>query len=300
MKNWRWLVILLPILVGSALAVYFLELDPIHNATLYLQTNLGTFSILMGGLISLMIGIFFILKDRERKIFQHANNTAADEHRRFLRRLDHELKNPLTAIRAGLVNLAESPSKGNQAEILLSLETQALRLSRLSTDLRKLAEIEVRQLERMPVDLPAILNEAFQMAMEESGATELTLNLILPKVPWPLPTILGDADLLLVAIHNLMENAIKFSNPGDTVELRAFEDGQRIVIEVADTGPGIPENEQALVWDELYRGESSRGIPGSGLGLALVRIIIDRHSGKSTLRSRVDQGTVVTLQLPTS
>lgn len=300
MKNWRWLVILLPILVGSALAVYFLELDPIHNATLYLQTNLGTFSILMGGLISLMIGIFFILKDRERKIFQHANNTAADEHRRFLRRLDHELKNPLTAIRAGLVNLAESPSKGNQAEILLSLETQALRLSRLSTDLRKLAEIEVRQLERMPVDLPAILNEAFQMAMEESGATELTLNLILPKVPWPLPTILGDADLLLVAIHNLMENAIKFSNPGDTVELRAFEDGQRIVIEVADTGPGIPENEQALVWDELYRGESSRGVPGSGLGLALVRIIIDRHSGKSTLRSRVDQGTVVTLQLPTS
>ena len=300
MKNWRWLVILLPMLVGSALAVYFLEMDPIHNATLYLQTNLGTFSILIGGLISGMVGIYFVLKDRERRIFQQANHAAADEHRRFLRRLDHELKNPLTAIRAGLVNLADSPSKGNHSETLLSLETQALRLSRLSTDLRKLAEIEVRELERMPVDLPAILNEAFQMAMEESGATDLTLNLILPKVPWPLPTILGDADLLLVAIHNLMENAIKFSNPGDTVELRAFEDGQRIVIEVADTGPGIPENEQALVWDELYRGESSRGIPGSGLGLALVRIIIDRHSGKSSLRSRVDQGTVVTLQLPTS
>ena len=300
MKNLRWLVILLPMLVGSALAVYFLEMDPIHNATLYLQTNLGTFSILIGGLISGMVGIYFVLKDRERRIFQQANHAAADEHRRFLRRLDHELKNPLTAIRAGLVNLAESPSKGNHAETLHSLETQALRLSRLSTDLRKLAEIEVRELERMPVDLPAVLNEAFQMAMEESGATDLTLNLILPKVPWPLPTILGDADLLLVAIHNLMENAIKFSNPGDTVELRAFEDGQRIVIEVADTGPGIPENEQALVWDELYRGESSRGIPGSGLGLALVRIIIDRHSGKSSLRSRVDQGTVVTLQLPTS
>lgn len=300
MKIWRWTIILLPILVGSALAIYLLEFDPIHNNILYLKTNLGTFSILIGVLTSLFIVLFFILKDHEQKIYRYASEAAADEHRRFLRRLDHELKNPLTAIRAGLVNLAESPSKENNNETLVGLETQALRLSRLSTDLRKLAEIEVRQIERMPVDIPAILNEAFQMAQEQSGASGRTLNLILPKAPWPLPTILGDPDLLLVAVHNLMENAIKFSNPGDTVELRAIEDGQNIVIEVADTGPGIPENEQILVWDELYRGESSRGIPGSGLGLALVRIIIDKHNGKATMRSRLDQGTEVTLRIPTN
>lgn len=300
MKIWRWIIILLPTLAGSTLAIYLLEFDPIHNNFIYLRTNLGTLSILIGVMTSLLVALFFVFKDHERKIYRSASEAAADEHRRFLRRLDHELKNPLTAIRAGLVNLAESPSKENNNGTLLGLETQALRLSRLSTDLRKLAEIEVRQLERMPVDIPAILNEAFLMAQEQTGASERILNLILPKAPWPLPTILGDPDLLLVAVHNLLENAIKFSNPGDTVELRAFENGQSIVIEVADTGPGIPENEQIHVWDELYRGESNRSIPGSGLGLALVRIIIDRHFGKATLRSRMDQGTVVTLQLPTS
>lgn len=300
MKIWRWIIILLPTLLGSALAIYLLEFDPIHNNFIYLRTNMGTLSILIGVLISLLVAFSFVFKDHEQKIYRSASEAAADEHRRFLRRLDHELKNPLTAIRAGLVNLADSPLKENNNGTLLGLETQALRLSRLSTDLRKLAEIEVRQLERMPVDIPAILNEAFMMAQEQSGASERILNLILPKAPWPLPTILGDPDLLLVAVHNLLENAIKFSNPGDTVELRAFENGQSIVIEVADTGPGIPENEQIHVWDELYRGESNRSIPGSGLGLALVRIIIDRHFGKATLRSRMDQGTVVTLQLPTS
>ena len=138
------------------------------------------------------------------------------------------------------------------------------------------------------------------MTCEHPEAGKRTLNLSLPQAPWPLPTIQGDADLLLLAIHNLLENALKFSNQGDTLELRAFEDGQQIVIEVADTGPGIPEDEQPHVWEELYRGQASRGVPGSGLGLALVRAIIERHNGSVSIRSRLDQGTVFTLRLPSS
>ena len=99
-------------------------------------------------------------------------------------------------------------------------------------------------------------------------------------------------------MHNLLDNALKFSRPGDTLELHAFEDGAEIVIEVADTGPGIPEDEQPHVWEELYRGQSGRGIPGSGLGLALVRAIAERHNGRVSLRSRLGQGTVFTLRLP--
>ena len=70
-------------------------------------------------------------------------------------------------------------------------------MSRLSSDLRKLAEIEVRQVERLPVDIPSVLSEAFRMAHEQPGAAERSLNLSLPQAPWPLPTIQGDADLLL-------------------------------------------------------------------------------------------------------
>ena len=119
-----------------------------------------------------------------------------------------------------------------------------------------------------------------------------------PRLQLSLPAINGDRDLLVLAIHNLLDNAIKFSRPGDTIEMRAFEDGANVVVEVADTGPGIPENDQDLVWEELYRGEGARGIPGSGLGLALVRAIVARHDGSIELRSRPGEGTVFTLRLP--
>ena len=95
-----------------------------------------------------------------------------------------------------------------------------------------------------------------------------------------------------------MDNALKFTGPDDTIEIRAFEDGTRVVIEIADTGPGILEEEIEQIWDELYRGRDARGIPGSGLGLSLVRAITERHGGDVNVRSRKDQGTVFTLRLP--
>lgn len=88
------------------------------------------------------------------------------------------------------------------------------------------------------------------------------------------------------------------TRPGDTVEVRASEDGASVVVEVADAGPGIPMEELPRVWEELYRGQGARGTPGSGLGLALVRAIVEQHGGQVTLRSRVGQGTVVTMRLP--
>jgi two-component system OmpR family sensor kinase len=99
-------------------------------------------------------------------------------------------------------------------------------------------------------------------------------------------------------MHNLLDNAIQYTQPGDTIEIRAYEDGSTVVLEIADTGPGIPEAEVPHVWEELYRGEGARGTPGSGLGLALVRAVVERHHGQLGLRSRVEQGTVVSMRLP--
>jgi len=299
MKTWRWIVILAPGLLGIGLALsFFLSFDLRHDHIVYLRADLGTLSLLIGlGLSGIAALVFAVLAWAER-IRLRASITAAEERRRFLRRLDHELKNPLTAIRAGLANLAESPSGETRREALASVEAQALRLSRLSSDLRKLAELEVRLVEHSPVDVPTLLRDAFNLAHELPGAAERHLNLSIPQAPWPLPNVRGDTDLLLLAIHNLLENALKFSRPGDTLELRAFEDGLDIVIEVADTGPGIPDEEQPHVWEELYRGEAGRGVPGSGLGLALVHAIAERHKGRVGLRSRLGQGTVFTLRLP--
>ena len=223
---------------------------------------------------------------------------AAEERRRFLQRLDHELKNPLTAILAGLANLTAPENVTIGHETLFSVETQVKRLSRLVAELRKLSDLETRELEFSAVNLTDLLQEAYDLSLDQSEANDRHLSISIPRAPWPLPSVSGDRDLLFLAVHNLLNNALKFTRPGDMVEIRAFEDNQYDVIEVADTGPGIPDDEAPHVWEELYRGVGARGIPGSGLGLALVKAIVARHHGQVTLRSRSGQGTVFTIRLP--
>ena len=299
MRVWRWVIVSAPGVVGILVAWYlFQAYDPVNDHIVYLRSDIGTL-VLIGGLaLSGLAALGIFLLQRQEHIRRETAETANDERRRFLRRLDHELKNPLTAIRAGLVNLADSSDGEARKTALLSVESQTLRLSRLSADLRKLAELEVRLVEHSAVDTSAFLRDAFNMAQEQPAAAERTLSLSIPSAPWPLPDIQGDPDLLFLAVHNLLENALKFSKKGDTIELRAFEDGPEIVIEVADTGPGIPKEEQPHVWEDLYRGETAQNVPGSGLGLALVRAIVERHNGRVSLRSRLGQGTVFALHLP--
>ena len=99
-------------------------------------------------------------------------------------------------------------------------------------------------------------------------------------------------------MDNLLDNALKFTEPQDRIEVRASDSGDSVVIEVADTGLGLPDDELPHVFDELYRGQQSRGIPGSGLGLALVKAVIERHGGAVSVRSLSEQGTVFQLHLP--
>jgi two-component system OmpR family sensor kinase len=232
-----------------------------------------------------------------------ARDDAATEHRRFLHRLDHELKNPLTAIRVALANLAEGQEWAQpplESPLLESVERETLRIGRLAADLRKLADVEVGVLEQAQVDLAHLLAEVVG-AVEELGEAEgRTLRLVLPAAPWPLSLVQGDPDLLFLAVHNLVMNALKFSTLGDVVEVRANEQGNHVLVEVADTGCGIPSEEAPHIWDELYRGQGARGTPGSGLGLALVRAIVERHQGQVEMRSRMGQGSVFTVRLPTS
>ncbi len=298
---WRTLIALLPLAGAALIAVLLWNVEGLENPILYTRADVGTIVLLIGTVLSLLVGTglaVWALAERLRTQAAAAHAQAAEERRRFVQRLDHELKNPLTAIRAGLANLSNAPGSSVHEEALSSVEAEVLRLSRLTADLRKLAELETRPLERAPVDVAELLREAVALAEEQPGADARTLTLTLPQAPWPLPAVLGDWDLLFLGVYNLLDNACKFSRPGDTVEVRASEEGTSVIVEVADTGPGIPEDELERVWEELYRGQSARGIPGSGLGLALVRAVVERHGGQVSLRSRAGHGTVVRMRLP--
>jgi two-component system OmpR family sensor kinase len=296
-RTWPWLA--LPLTVGGGAALAALARTPVP--ILYLRIDLATLALLAGVAAAAALGAALAARRRMARARQQAAIDAAlraaDDRRRFLGRLDHELKNPLTAIRLGLTNLAEAPPVARD-DALASIGAQTLRLSRLSADLRKLAELETRPLERGPVDLDDVLQEVVSLAGERPEAAGRTLTLTVQHAPWPLPPVAGDRDLLFLALHNLLDNALKFTRTGDTIELRAFEDERSIMLEVADTGPGVDDADLPHVFEELYRGQAARETPGSGLGLALVRAIVARHGGGVTLRSRRGRGTVVTIRLP--
>ena len=300
---WSWLAALAPAVLGLSLAL-LLQSGGLPNPLLDLQADLGTILLLAGLLFSgVAVGAVALRVRAQRRLRQAVSKDreeAAEAHRRFVRRLDHELKNPLTAMRIGLANLAGTPAAPEQREVLASIETQAERLGRLVTDLRKLIELEARPLERELVDVGELLEEAVELARQQPSAANRQLSLSVPRAPWPLPQVLGDRDLLFLAIYNLLDNAQKFTRPGDRLEVRALEDGSAIVVEVADTGPGVPGEELPHLFEELYRGQEARGVEGSGLGLALVKAVVELHGGRAAVRSRPGQGSVFTLRLPVS
>jgi len=301
--RWRRGLVLLPVAAGVMIAWLVVKVAALPNPVFFVRADVGALTSMTGAGLSILMAARLAFWERaERRGQQREADLRAQmtaERHRFLQRLDHELKNPLTAIRAGLANAADgTKASAQQREAIASVEAQVLRLSRLTGDLRKLAELETRPLERDSIDVADLLQEAVALAQERPGPDARHVNLTLPQAPWPLSAVLGDRDLLFLSVYNLLDNALKFTQPGDMVEVRAFEDKSFVAIEVADTGPGIPEEELPRVWEELYRGQGAQGVPGSGMGLALVRAVVERHGGQVGLRSRAGQGTVVTMRVP--
>ena len=288
----------LPLIIGLAVAVLWQARLGTHPI-LYMRVDVGTLSLLLGLVGSVAWGMGLILWAVARRssglTLERFRQEQAEAHHRFIRRLDHELKNPLTAIRAGLVNLVE---RGDDGSALTSVQAQVDRLTRLTADLRKLADLETQPIEQEPVDLGQLLDEVLECARERRKSAAGPISLNLPRVPWPLPPVEGDRDLLFLALHNLVDNACKFCVPDDMIEIRAFEDGPSVVIAVADNGPGVHEDDLPHLGEELYRGNAARSVEGSGLGLALVQAIVKRHGGTMTIRSRLGQGTLVALRFP--
>ena len=231
-----------------------------------------------------------------RQLRLQVQEEARMQHRQFLRRLDHELKNPLTAVRAAVADA----SQGASPAIAVNLEVvdaQSRRMGRLLTDLRKLAELEAAPLALEDVDLAETVQDAVNAVVEEAAGrgTAVRIRLDLPSVPWPLPHVRGDGDLLYSAVYNVVSNAAKYT---PAVEVRGREEGGTVTIEVADTGIGVPGQEMGLVFRELGRAGNARALPGSGLGLPLVRTIAERHGGSVGMTSREGVGTRVWLVLP--
>ncbi len=225
---------------------------------------------------------------------QQVRQAMLAEHHRFLSRLDHELKNPLTALRAGVQTLELTDLTAPQQQIVATMAIETRRLSRLVSDLRKLAELEAQPLEAQPVDLRAFVQDIMQMEHERFEAGGRTL---LSRVEGWQPIWWVDADLLALAVHNLLDNAFKYSQVGDVIHLVVKAESD-LTIQVIDNGIGIAPADLPHIWEELYRSQPTAKIGGLGVGLALVKAIVERHEGTVQVKSAVGSGTTITLRLP--
>ncbi|WP_243226680.1 sensor histidine kinase KdpD [Microbacterium sp. CIAB417] len=301
MKPVRLVLVAAPLAVAALLAVVLALAG--GNGSLVLRMPLATVLVVSGALLSVVLVLALVVRPMRMRrrdaalVAARAEGSVAerDAHRRFLRRLDHELKNPVTAIRSALAAGEQTPS-----ENLVIASAQAARLSGVVTQLRALSSLETRPIEASRVDLTVIVEEEVAALRDELAArgAHRSVETSLPTVPWPLPPVTGDPDLLAVAVRNLLLNAVKYSDEGARIEVRGTEETDAVVIEVADTGWGIRGEDLPFVWEELWRAQDARGVEGTGLGLSLVRVVVHRHGGEVSLRSQFGRGTSVRLALP--
>ncbi len=271
---------------------------------LVIKIDVGMVAFLAGLTITLfLLAVWIGYAVNEKKAQQRIDNSVIEfeqGRKRFIRRLDHEMKNPLTGLRTALVNLQEAQSREERIRAGGNAVRAQERLTSLLNDLRKLADLDERQIERERVEIPGLLSDVVDAVRDHPAYVERNLNLFVPRVPSPFPCVVGDRDLLVLAMYNLVENTLKFTSAQEPVEVRALEDGKAVVMEVADSGAGILSDELPKIFEELYRGSNARSTEGSGLGLALVSRIVALHGGQIEVRSRQTEprGTVFTVRLP--
>ncbi|MAS37391.1 MAG: sensor histidine kinase [Anaerolineaceae bacterium] len=298
MSRRKWLGILLPLGLGLAGIALVLRVSVIDNLIL-LPVDFDVLILILGLSLAIFAALSLVVRETldrmHQQSFEQAQRQAFAEHRRFLTRLDHELKNPLTAMRAGLGSLSLTLVDDKQQQLIKTIELEALRLSNLVNHLRKLSELEIVPLEIHAIPTQALFDEIMELERDAMAAGQRQFSLEPPPY-WP--TLIGDQDLLLLALHNLLDNALKYTHPGDQITIRVRTDGVDLTVQIEDTGMGIDDAELPLVWEELYRGQQVRAIPGNGVGLALVKAIIERHDGEIDLRSQPGKGTMVTVHLP--
>ncbi|CAM4095644.1 HAMP domain-containing sensor histidine kinase [Kibdelosporangium persicum] len=244
--------------------------------------------------------------DDELARLTHSFNTmlgavsdARDRQRSLVADAGHELRTPLTSLRTNLELLMASEAPGaptlsdeDKAEIQDDLRGQLDELTTLIGDLVELAREEGTQAVWEPVELVEVVEQALDRARRRAGEIQFDVSL----QPWRL---IGDAGTLERAVLNLLDNAVKFSPPDGIVRVRLGSAGDGFaVLEVADQGPGIADEDLPRVFDRFYRSQEARTLPGSGLGLAIVQQAALRHGGEVLAGRSPEGGALFSLRLP--
>ena len=242
-----------------------------------------------------MVTLYESLSDTARELAQM--NRMKDE---FLSTVSHELKTPLTTIK-GFVSLILSGEVGalnaQQTDFLTIVDQSVNRLTHLISDLLDLSRLNGKvEMEFSVVSLKEMIRNSVSNMLIKAKEKNVALSSAVDK---DLPPVYADLRWISQVVDNLLINAIKYSGAGALVSVSGHDKGEVVVICVEDNGPGIPLEEQKLIFDKFYRGKASASqVSGTGLGLAISKSVVEKHGGKIWLESKPGAGSKFLFALP--
>ncbi len=212
----------------------------------------------------------------------------------------HEFQTPLTAIRVAASALLDGPppDTDSQTDLLRVVNEESARLSRLVREAIRMARIETGkvQLQRSPLNVRNLMERTLADMSAKLDGRPLTV-----AADPDLPELLVDAELIELALRQILDNAVKYAPPGSPLIVEAKRDEAGVILSVTDRGPGIPEWEQSRIFEKFYRGiEMPSPTAGSGMGLAIAREIVQAHGGEIWVDSKLGEGSRFSISLPSN
>jgi two-component system OmpR family sensor kinase len=266
------------------------------------RTEVGRLSQAINGMLARIESAF-----RAQQASEEQARASEERMRRFVADASHELRTPLTSIR-GFAELYRQGAVGSPEEtarLMQRIESEGSRMGVLVEDLLQLARLDQqRPLSLTPVDLAEVAGDAVHDARVLQP--DRPIGLYLEESLTEVPVVLGDEARLRQVVGNLVTNALVHTPPTARVSVSIGEDtsdgGDRVVLRVADEGPGMPPEDAARVFERFYRADASRSrvAGGTGLGLSIVAALVAAHGGDVALDTAPGRGAVFTVRLPRS
>jgi two-component system sensor histidine kinase KdpD len=240
--------------------------------------------------------------ERARAVEELTHTEASQESERLrsalLDSVTHEFRTPLTAIKASVTTLRSGAelTHDQQQDLLEVIDEESDRLNRLVGEAVEMAQLDAREVK---LDLqPHQIREAIDGALSESKLA-LTDHPVEVRLPERLPSVLMDVTWIEKVLQHLLENAAKYSPAGSAIFISAEAKNNRLITSIADRGAGIDDLERSMIFDKFYRGQSQRyRVQGTGMGLAIVKAIVEAHGGRIEVTSQLGHGSVFSFGLP--